>query len=655
LNVLSFSGTLLKRRDWVYLLSLLVPLAAYDLALKAYAVSSLPGEHGFSRILFMRSDMFFDLGYALLWIGLFAVARRGFLRWSVVALFHIATVFLVVVTTCAHQYFRQNGTTLDYGTIAEWIPKIEEITPILKEGVPPSAWALLAAALFYVILGPFFVTRAVERRLGQPGGRRLATAFRIPVFLGPLGLLLLALLFGSLSLLVRFDPADANTSFARAPFVNVVWTGVEEATAEDVSPDTKAADSVSAAANANLVESPQTEGASNADPAEAPQARKKHRNVVLVHLESARARSTTPYNKDLKTTPFLDKLAGDSHFVENAYVVVPRSSKATVTVNCGIEPPLFYGPEFEPGGIPSRCLPDLLEEEGYNTVFFQSSSETMDQYETVAQNLGYEEYYSSEVMDKTGFTMTNYVSYEDDIMLGPSKVWLEKHKDKPFLAEYLTGTGHDEYLCVPNRYGAVNFSKDDLLNRYQNCLRYLDHFLENLINQYKEMGLYEDTMFVIYGDHGEGFGEHGRYLHGDTIYEEGLRIPLLIHAPGRFEGGERVEGLSNQTDIVPTVLEMLGYNVEDGRYPGYSLLHPLPEDRTLRFSCITDRKCLASIRGTEKYIYHYGNQPDEIFDLSDDPLEQRNLAGERSAEELNRLREDLLAWHSGVNAGYGGE
>jgi arylsulfatase A-like enzyme len=652
---LGFFGALLKRRDWVYLLSLLVPLVAYDLALKAYAVSSLPGERGLFRTLdLMRSDAFFDLGYTLLWIGLFAAARRGLLRWVVVVLFHAATVFLVVVTTCAHQYFRQNGTTLDYGTIAEWVPKIEEIAPILREGVPPSAWALLAAALVYAILGPFFVTHSVERRLGRPGRRYLAPTFRLPVFLGPLGILLLALLFGSLSLLVGSDPADANASFARSPFVNVVWTGVEEATAEEVSPDNNAADSVSAAADANLVETPQTDETTEADIANAPQADKKHRNVVLVHLESARARSTTPYNKDLKTTPFLDELAGDSLFVENAYVVVPRSSKATVTVNCGIEPPLFYGPEFEPGGIPSRCMTDLLEEQGYNTVFFQSSSETLDQYSAVAENLGYEEYYPSEVMDKTGFAKTNYVSYEDDIMLGPSRAWLEGNKDKPFMVQYLTGTGHDDYRCIPNRYGYEYFADDALIDSYHNCMRMLDHFLENLINQYKELGLYDDTIFVVYGDHGEGFGEHGRYLHGDTIYEEGLRIPLLIHAPGRFEGGERVEGLSNQTDIVPTVLEMLGYDVEDGRYPGYSLLHPLPEDRTLRFSCITDRKCLASIRGTEKYIHHYGDQPDEIFDLSKDPLEQRNLADERGTEEINERRDNLVAWRSGVNAGYGG-
>jgi lipoteichoic acid synthase len=371
LNVLSFFRTLLNRREWVYLLSLLVPLIVYELSLKAYAVSSLPGERGLLQTLgLLRSDAFFDLGYALFWVGLFAVARRGVARWIVVVLFHAATVLLVVVTTCAHQYFLQNGTTLDYGTIAEWVPKIQEITPILKEGVPLSAWALLAAALFYVILGPFFVTRALERRRGRSGRRYQTPTFRIPAFLGPLGLLLLALFFGSLSLLVGSGPAGANTSFARAPLVNVALTGVEEATAKEVSPDTEAAESVSAAADANLVEASQTD--------EGPQTEKKKRNVVLVHLESTRARSTTPYNKDLETTPYLDELTKSSLLMEKAYVVVPRSSKATVTVNCGIEPPLFYGPEFEPGGIPSRCLPDLLEEEGYNTVFFQSSSETMD-------------------------------------------------------------------------------------------------------------------------------------------------------------------------------------------------------------------------------------------------------------------------------------
>jgi len=81
----------------------------------------------------------------------------------------------------------------------------------------------------------------------------------------------------------------------------------------------------------------------------------------------------------------------------------------------------------------------------------------------------------------------------------------------------------------------------------------------------------------------------------------------------------------------------------------------LTEDRTLRFSCITDRKCLASITGSEKFIHHYGNQPDEIFDLSKDPPEQWNLAGERDIEEIHERRDNLIAWRAGVNTGYGGK
>src|SRR5436305_14990922 len=102
---------------------------------------------------------------------------------------------------------------------------------------------------------------------------------------------------------------------------------------------------------------------------------------------------------------------------------------------------------------------------------------------------------------------------------------------------------------------------------------------------------------------------------------------------------------------------MLGYEVKNGKYLGYSLLHPLPKDPTLMFSCFNDSKyksqCLASLQGSEKYIYRYDSQPDEILDLSEDPLETHNLASERSEEEIDKRREDLLAHRSEVDAMYG--
>jgi lipoteichoic acid synthase len=97
---------------------------------------------------------------------------------------------------------------------------------------------------------------------------------------------------------------------------------------------------------------------------------------------------------------------------------------------------------------------------------------------------------------------------------------------------------------------------------------------------------------------------------------------------------------------------LLGYKVTGGSYPGRSLLAPPQEDRTLFFSCFDEYKCLASIKGTEKYIYFYGNQPEEVYDLASDPREKHNIADEKSTEELKQKRLQVLSWYSKVNAMY---
>jgi arylsulfatase A-like enzyme len=620
-----------------------VPFAAYNLALKAYDLmaSQSFGDSGLTRTLYLiQSNIFFNVGYMLFWIGLFAIARRKLQRWTVVVLFHLSTMLMVIVTTFAHWYFRETGTTLDYGIIALWLPKFREVMPVLAYRVPLSAWVLLFGALLYTVLGPPFLTRAVSRWRGwtetSPAGAPGISS------LGALVLFLLALGFGSLSLLT------GASALARDPFANVVLTGIMESTTKEVG--------VQDTAEVSEPGADSTTGSPGTDASHARIPVIEKRNVVLIHLESTRARSVTPYNEDLNTMPFLNELAKSGLLAEHARVVVPRSSKGSTAINCGIEPALFPGPEFEPGGIPSPCLARLLKEQGYRTVFFQSVSNAANSYwdDDLARNFGYEEFYSPEVMDTEGYQTTNSFGYEEDIMLEPSKEWISANGyDKPFLAQYFTGTGHYGYECIPNRYGYEHFSENEELDRYHNCLRMLDHFLGNLFDQYKELGLYEDTIFVMYGDHGEGFREHGRYMHGDNPYEEGLRVPLLIHAPGWFESGERANGLSSQIDVLPTVLDMLGYEVENGEYLGYSLLGSLPEDRTLMSSCVYPYRCMASLKGTEKYIYHYGDQPDELFDLSEDPLEERNLAGERDKKELDERRNELLTWASRLDAEYG--
>jgi lipoteichoic acid synthase len=403
---------LLSPRDWIYALSLLIPFVIYDLAMKVLDVLFQPGDHSLALSLeLIRSDILFNLGYALLWIGLFALPG-AVLRQVVVVLFHATTALVVIVSTSAHQYFRETGATLDYNVIALWISKPKEIAPLVSQGVPLLAWVVLAAALFYVTVGPWLVTRAVER------WRRSSARFQVETFvsrssvvtprttyLGSFGLGLMALGFCSLSALVGTSPAVASKSLVRDQFVNVVLTGVEGSTSEK--DDSKSRPAIeNPAAHASLAETLQT----------------KRRNVVLIHLESTRAQSVTPYNKDLKTTPFLNELAKESLLAERAYTTVPHTSKAVTSVNCGIFPHLVPEvTEAVPGGIPVPCLPSLLKQQGYSTVFFQSSTEDFENFKGLVKNFGYEEYYPLESMDQKGFVRTNYFGPEDDIMLKPSE------------------------------------------------------------------------------------------------------------------------------------------------------------------------------------------------------------------------------------------
>lgn len=613
---------LLSREDWIYLLSLLVPLLLYNVSLKVVRILGqleVPGPVGFLDQL--RSDVLFNLGYAVLWIGLFALARRGAGRVAVLVLFHLSAILVALITTSAHSFYMTTGSILDWSYMLVFFSSFEELKGLLLSEITTLDMLLVSVALLYGIAGPAVVTRLFSRDWHVPTG----TAGR--PWAAPLAACLAALALGALSLVP--SATGAGDAFSRDALANIL---VSEIAKPEIETDLAAKDLPT---DTSLARTEDTQ----------------KRNVVIVFLESTRAESTTPYNEDLKTTPFMDELAGESLLAERAYAVLPHTSKALVASLCGVAPPLdTKNTESEPGIIPARCIPELLGEQGYRSVFFQAATENFERRRSLVSNFGYDEFYPLESMNKEGYQEVNYFGYEDEIMLPLSRSWLEKNGDgEPFLATYLTVTAHHDYV-VPDRYPMQSFADDPLLNRYLNIMYYQDRFLEKLFQQYKDLGLYEDTIFIVLGDHGEGFGEHGRYQHDNVIYNEGLHIPLIIHDPRR-PGGGRIEPPVNELDILPTVADLLGYKITGGTYPGASILDP-PEERTLMASCYQERTCLAAIRGDEKYIYHYGNRGEEYFDLSEDPHERKNIIAEQDEEKIDALREDLLTWAAKVKASY---
>lgn len=634
------SRSLLDARDRIYLASLLLPFALYNLLLMALLVFSGPKAPGFSEDLrLLAPDLLFNLGYALLWVALFGMARQRVLRWSVTGLFQLVTILLSLSTTVAYQFFKVTGSALDTDYLLFVLSSPDGTAGMLRSEAPVGIVALMLAILVYTLLGPSFVTRFAGRRGWPSSGAPQAPRSRLDA-LRVLGIALLAYALFSFSLLAKGGSPSAPASLSRDALVHVMLAATQ------------------------AVERKARPGAS-VDPA-APTARAEatfraaapipRRNVVLILLESTRASATTPYNKQLRTTPFMDALAKRSLLVEQAYTVVPHTHNAIAAISCGVEPPLSPWATLLMStgrGSLTTCLPDILKQHGYSSVYFTSQEKSFENSEKILKNLGYQEFNSNESMDRAGFERTNYLGYEDDIMLKPTRAWLQAHRDQPFLAMYLTSAPHHDYLAPRKRYGHVEFSTNELLNRYLNSVRDQDFFLKNLFNEYKRLGVYQNTIFVIAGDHGEGFGEHGRYQHNTTIYEEGLRIPLLIHDPSRFGSGARAAGPADDLDIFPTVADLLGLRIQDQSYPGHSLLNPVGKDRTFMFSCWSEKGCLASLKGTEKYIYHFGERPDELFDLRTDPQERNNLAARHTADELNKRRSELLAWRAMIHSRYG--
>ena len=449
---------LLDRQDVVYLLSLLVPLVAYDLALKAVGLAS--GRSGFGlwdAVGLLRSELLFDGGYALVWIGLFAVVRRGVPRRVLLVLLHASAVLVVVISTVAYQYFRSTGTVLDYGVVAYYLAEPGEAQGAVSSDAPMGAWLVLSAALLYALPGPLLLTRTLVPTAVPPDrpdeaddekapgrGRTPRRPLTRREFLAAgVGVAGVFLLKESLSP----EEAGAEAAFARDPVSNLVETELEQTRLEEAAKKARARHPL---ANARLKPTPRT----------------RRRHVALIHLESTRERSVTPYIAEIGTTPYLAALAKDSLLVERAYTTITHTSNAITSVNSGLYPsPDTNIVEAQPGGIPARCLAELLGEQGYESAWFQSAERTFEDRPQLVENFGYRHQAYEESMNHRGFQRANYLGYEDDIVLEASKSWLEENASSPTLVTYLGVTPHDDYLPI-YRYGRKRFSSRAMLDRY---------------------------------------------------------------------------------------------------------------------------------------------------------------------------------------------
>lgn len=385
-------------------------------------------------------------------------------------------------------------------------------------------------------------------------------------------------------------------------------------------------------------------------------------NVLIYLVDTLRPDHLGCYGYPAPTSPHLDRLAGEAVVFEQAIAQSPWTKPSTATILSGLHPE-EHGVHSFSELLPDRVvvLPEMLKPLGYLSAGFMTNPLTSRQFN----------YHQ-------GFD-----SFEDAIQvraldLNQNSVlpWLRnRDREKPFFLFIHTMDPHMPYEPTEEyrrrfptrRKEASNkfmftLSHDgdpqvikDILGLYDGEIAANDDAFGQVIEELRRQKAYDDTLIVFVSDHGEEFYEHRGFGHLHTLYDELLRVPLVIKFPGGRGGGERVQECWQQLDITPTILRAVGLPVPPGMkgrafVPGQPSGPPLAAHTQVKagYDAVEtgqlDRPFLAeaeSLRVDNRVYVHrqaaliYRSPPREYYDLSTDPGQQHNLAHERPVETLH--------------------
>lgn len=358
------------------------------------------------------------------------------------------------------------------------------------------------------------------------------------------------------------------------------------------------------------------------------------RHIILVSLESTAARYLGLYGASPDVAPALSALAESGVVFAHAYAVYPESIKGLFSILCSMYPAFDSDAEAY-ARVPCASIASSLAAAGYRTGLFHAGRFAYLGMNAVIRNRGYAtladagdiggQHNSSFGVDEPS-TVARILTWIDSLPAG-----------QRFFATYLPIAGHHPYETPT----AGPFPEHDELGRYRNALRYGDEALGALIRGIRARGLDRETLWIVMGDHGEAFGQHdGNYGHTFQLYDENVRVPFLIAAPGLIEGRIRSRRVVSLIDTAPTVLDLVGVPIPEA-YQGASMLDNTPR-RALFFADYSLR--LLGLRdGPLKFIYEIESGRSRLFNIDEDPGETRNLS-DREVNRSHAFARDLLAW-----------
>lgn len=382
--------------------------------------------------------------------------------------------------------------------------------------------------------------------------------------------------------------------------------------------------------------------------------------AVLVTVDTLRADHLAPYGGP-DPTPTFEALAAEGVLVEAAYSPTPSTGPAHASLFTGLHP-WHHGVLENAVSLPAELVPLALQlrRAGLRTAAFVSSF-ILDR--RFGFDRGFETYWfePTETFVWRGQRRRRFFA-RASATTDAALAWLDERRDEPFFLWIHYFDPHDPYdppqaFALPPgapvdldgrrlRSGREEGARlPELIRAYRGEVRYTDAELGRLVDSLRADGRLERIALVVTSDHGEAFGEHGHLGHGSTLYEELVRVPLLLRGPG-LPAGRRLPGPVQLEDLTPTLLAWLDLPVP-ADLDGVSLLGWLSGEAPLPRSVVLGRRRFYRGRpdlffarsGETKWIGEPGGSF-ERYDLSLDPRERAAL---RESEAPGVLREPMRA------------
>lgn len=403
-------------------------------------------------------------------------------------------------------------------------------------------------------------------------------------------------------------------------------------------------------------------------------------NIILITIDTIRADHFGVYGYSRETTPYMDNFAKTGVLFKNCYAQGSWTVPSMVSLFTSLSPlthkiihgiakvsetasgkndrsqelAVFYQEVLDPS---YRTLTEVMAESGFKTAGFTTNGH---------------------LVKKQGFAQGFQYYNEDSCLWGRADCinqqvfpWLEENMNNKFFLwiHYFdphADHGRDDRLYdPPGPYDEIFPWKgeqkgiEQSLALYDGEIRFTDDKVKELIDKVASLGLMSKSVVIITADHGDEFRDHNGWGHSKTVYNELIHAPLMIHFPGNKYAGTAVVTNVRSIDIMPTILDISGAELPQ-EAQGRSLLPAISGQEIAQLPAYSETRRWENIDkrtlidGKLKLIADYRSGENELYDLTDDPGEKKNIYSaqpEKAAPIKRRLEEwirekETLAKHS---------